>query len=440
MTSVLDADLRTVPQRGADVLPNPCLGRLRWESVEEPRDAILSDDKRRFDKIAPPITEQLPPQGNIMVVDDNSANLKLLEDMLRQHGYEVRVFPRDRLALAAADRQPPELILLDIDMPEMNGYEVCEQLKSSARLSGIPVIFLSALNAIEDKVKGFRAGGADYISKPFQFEEVQARVATHLKLRRAQQAEHYLLEMTLGCAVRTLWELVQLTSPALALRSSAVRSIVLWITKRMEIRDSWKYDIAATLCLLGCIGLPEEVFERAYCGEDLSPDEDRMFHAHPERAARLLLNIPRLEVVARIIRLQQRPEAEPSVMEQSRQGAHMLHLALELDRRVYRGVAYPDALAELRSSGRFDDCMLDALEGYSPTQAEFEVRRLPIRELRFGMVVEKDVLSKDGSLLILKEGTILTGTWIERLENFAKAGGGRELVGVRMPRLLARAS
>ena len=136
----------------------------------------------------PPLTEQALPRGNIMVVDDNPANLKLMEDMLRQHGYDVRSFPRGRLALAAADQEPPDLILLDINMPEMNGYEVCEHLKSSARLSDIPVIFLSALNAIEDKVKGFRSGGVDYISKPFQFEEVQARVETHVKLRRAQQA------------------------------------------------------------------------------------------------------------------------------------------------------------------------------------------------------------------------------------------------------------
>ena len=137
----------------------------------------------------PSVTEQGLLQGNIMVVDDNPANLKLLEDMLRHHGYEVRSFPRGRLALSAADQEPPDLILLDINMPEINGYEVCEQLKSSARLCGIPVIFLSALNETEDKVKGFRSGGVDYISKPFQFEEVQARVETHLKLRRAQQAE-----------------------------------------------------------------------------------------------------------------------------------------------------------------------------------------------------------------------------------------------------------
>jgi CheY-like chemotaxis protein len=382
----------------------------------------------------PPLTKQALPEGNIMVVDDNPANLKLLEDMLRQHGHEVRSFPRGPLALAAADYEPPDLILLDINMPGMNGYEVCERLKSSTRLADIPVIFISALTAIEDKVAGFRSGGVDYVSKPFQFEEVSARVETHLKLRRAQQAEHDLLERTLSGVVETLWELVQLTSPVLALRSRAIRDIVLWIAKRMGITYPWQYELAATLCLVGCIALPDEVFERAYCGEHLSPDEDRMFHAHPERGARLLAKIPRLEVVAEMIRGQQRSALQPSVTEQSGQGAHMLHLALELDRRIYRGVPSISALAELRLLGRFDGRMLDALKSYSPAPAEFEVRLLPIRELRIGMVLERDVLSKGGNL-VLKEGTILTDTWIERLENFAKARGADGLVDVRVPRL-----
>jgi DNA-binding response OmpR family regulator len=135
-----------------------------------------------------PVEEQaLAQDARIMIVDDNPANLKLLEDMLRQQGYEVQAFPRGRLALAAANEEPPELILLDINMPEMNGYQVCEQLKANPRLSGIPVIFLSVLTATEDKVKGFRSGGVDYISKPFQFEEVHARVDAHLKLHELRK-------------------------------------------------------------------------------------------------------------------------------------------------------------------------------------------------------------------------------------------------------------
>ena len=123
-----------------------------------------------------------------MVIDDQPANLKLLEEMLQRQGYAVRSFPRGRLALAAAAQRPPDLILLDITMPEMSGFEVCERLKSDEKLARIPVIFLSALNEKEDKVRAFQAGGVDYITKPFQFDEVQARVETHLALHRLQAA------------------------------------------------------------------------------------------------------------------------------------------------------------------------------------------------------------------------------------------------------------
>ena len=147
--------------------------------------------------------------SDIMIVDDNPANLRLLEDMLLQQGHEVRSFPRGRLALAAALRNPPDLILLDINMPEMNGYEVCEQLKSTREVSDIPVIFLSALNETQDKVKAFRSGAVDYISKPFQFEEVHARVETHLKLhelRRALKLHNERLEETVAARTRELAE------------------------------------------------------------------------------------------------------------------------------------------------------------------------------------------------------------------------------------------
>src|SRR6202035_4323538 len=268
-------------------------------------------------------------QASIMVVDDQPANLRLMENMLKQQGYGVRSFPRGRMALAAAGQQVPDLILLDITMPDMNGYQVCERLKSDPRLAGIPVIFLSALDATEDKVKAFRAGGVDYVSKPFQFEEVQARVETHLKLRRAQQTERDLLEKTLNGVVSGLCELVQITSPVLALRSRAIRDMVLWVTREMGLDNPWQYEIAATLCLVGCITLPDDVFERCYAGENPSSDEERMFRAHPETAARQLLNIPRLEAVAEMIRNQQAPEGNPSASEPVIAGARMLHLALD---------------------------------------------------------------------------------------------------------------
>src|SRR5687768_15194517 len=106
--------------------------------------------------------------------------------MLKDRGYKVRPVPGGKLALLSAGRDPPDLILLDINMPEMNGYEVCEHLKADERLKGIPVIFISALSEQLDKVKAFATGGVDYITKPFQMEELHARVKTHLTLRRLQ--------------------------------------------------------------------------------------------------------------------------------------------------------------------------------------------------------------------------------------------------------------
>ena len=127
-----------------------------------------------------------PESTSIMVVDDTSANLKLLQEMLRAKGYLVLTFIRGAMALKAAAKNPPDLILLDINMPEMNGFEVCKRLKADEVLKDIPVIFISALTETADKVKAFAVGGVDYITKPFQFEEVNARVETHLRLRRLQ--------------------------------------------------------------------------------------------------------------------------------------------------------------------------------------------------------------------------------------------------------------
>ena len=124
-----------------------------------------------------------PEIANILVVDDTPANLQLLAGMLKDRGYKVRPVTSGRMALRAAKRETPDLVLLDVNMPEMNGFEVCAEMKADSELRAVPIIFISALHEAADKVKAFQAGGVDYITKPFQFEEVQARVDTHLKLR-----------------------------------------------------------------------------------------------------------------------------------------------------------------------------------------------------------------------------------------------------------------
>lgn len=122
--------------------------------------------------------------ATILVVDDMPANLHLLAGMLKQEGYHVRVAPNASMALKSIENNQPDLMLVDITMPGMNGYELCKIIKDDPRWSSIPVIFISALNASLDKVRAFEVGGVDYVAKPFDFHEVQARVATHLELAR----------------------------------------------------------------------------------------------------------------------------------------------------------------------------------------------------------------------------------------------------------------
>lgn len=126
-------------------------------------------------------------QPSILVVDDTVENLRLLVGILGERGYEARPVTNGPDALVAAEHEPPDLILLDVTMPGMNGFEVCRALKSREALKDIPVIFLTALTDVQDKITGFAAGGVDFITKPFHVEEVVARVATQVGLRRARQ-------------------------------------------------------------------------------------------------------------------------------------------------------------------------------------------------------------------------------------------------------------
>jgi CheY-like chemotaxis protein len=374
------------------------------------------------------------PKSNIIVVDDQPANLKLLEDLLTQQGHAVRSFPRGRLALDAMARNTPDLILLDINMPEMNGFEVCKRLKADEKLAAIPVLFLSALNETKDKLNAFRSGGVDYITKPFQLEEVRARVETHLELHRARQRERDLLERTLNGAVKALSDLAHLTSPSLTERSGAVRSMVVHMVEQLRLPDPWQYELASILCLIGCITLPSDAFEHAYVGDNASSEEQQMYRAHPDVGFQLISRIPRLENVAEMIRLQQVETSNWASNDVAERGSRMLKTAQELDRRTLRGIPFQTACDQLRAApGKYPTTLLESLKDYSPNRVHFEVKRLAAPQLLPGMILEDDVVTDDGSLTVISKGTTLTVTLVERVRNFARTRGVREPIQVRAP-------
>jgi signal transduction histidine kinase len=136
------------------------------------------------------VSEQHIP--NVLIVDDVPANLKILSDILESEGYKVRPVLNGVLALQVAEKAKPDIILLDIMMPDCDGFEVCRRLKENKNLNDVPIIFISALNETNDIVKALNSGGVDYITKPLKAEEVKARVATHLKLYLQSKELHEL--------------------------------------------------------------------------------------------------------------------------------------------------------------------------------------------------------------------------------------------------------
>jgi len=140
--------------------------------------------------------EQKASQGKILLVDDNADNLDLLSKILSKNGYEVGATTSGLFAIQSIVQEKPDLILLDIRMPGINGYEICRRIRKDPSCLEIPIIFISALSETTDKIRAFEVGGVDYITKPFQTEEVLARVKTHTSLLRMRKhLEQHVLEL-----------------------------------------------------------------------------------------------------------------------------------------------------------------------------------------------------------------------------------------------------
>jgi two-component system, sensor histidine kinase and response regulator len=133
------------------------------------------------------IQSAAPSKGDILIVDDLKENLDILNSVLCEEGYQVRSMMNGQAALDSAQETPPDLILLDIRMPEMDGYETCSVLKKDPRTKHVPVVFISAISDVNSKIKGLQAGAIDYITKPFEIEVLLARVDIYLTIQNLQK-------------------------------------------------------------------------------------------------------------------------------------------------------------------------------------------------------------------------------------------------------------
>ena len=216
-------------------------------------------------------TKENPPQSfRILLVDDQVENLQILTDILESKGHEVLPVMSGKLAIATAEENPPDLVLLDVMMPEMDGFEVCRRLKAHPALNHIPIIFVSGLNDTAHKLGGFQAGGVDYITKPFHIEEVLARVETHLTLQRMR---HELARYNLY-----LEDLVQKKVQEI---SDSQLATILALSKLAESRDDVTGEHIERTRMF-CKIIAEELRNHSQYPEEVSESFiETIFHAAP---------------------------------------------------------------------------------------------------------------------------------------------------------------
>ncbi len=217
-------------------------------------------------------------KGKILVVDDTPASLRLLTDILKAEGYEVRSAISGELALHAATSNPPELVLLDIRMPGMDGYQVCRHLKAQPATSHVPVIFVSAVSETDEKVQGFEIGAVDFVTKPYHHDELLARVHTHLELNRLRNHLEDLVEertaelresekklrTNLLDSITALAAIVEMRDPYTAGHQRRVAQLAIAIAKELQLPEEQVEGIhmAGVVHDVGKIRVPAEILTK----------------------------------------------------------------------------------------------------------------------------------------------------------------------------------
>lgn len=253
-------------------------------------------------------------KGKILAVDDTPASLKLLTDLLKAEGYDVRSAISGEVALHSAINNPPELVLLDIRMPEMNGFEVCRRLKAQFETREVPVIFVSAISETDEKVLGFELGAVDFVTKPYQREELLARVRTHLELNRLRNHLEELvkertdelrqseknLRASLLDSITALAATVEMRDPYTAGHQRRVAQLAIAIADKLQLpaEQIEGIHLASVVHDVGKIRVPAEILSKPGLLNEL---EFRIIKEHPQNGYEILKTIELPWPVARIV-------------------------------------------------------------------------------------------------------------------------------------------
>jgi response regulator RpfG family c-di-GMP phosphodiesterase len=370
----------------------------------------------------------------ILCVDDEPRVLDGLENHLAMD-YEVHLATSGLEGLRLLQSHGPfAVVISDMRMPVMDGATFLARVRQ-----GWPEttrLLLTGHAELESAVAAVNKGNIfRFLHKPCPPAELLATVQEAVGQHERVLGERELLQNTLNGAVSVLAEVMSLTTPSAFARAGALQAYVLHCCAKLGVNDTWQYELAATLCQLGCITLPPSALDKLYAGQDLDAHETEMLDGHPAVGQRLLERIPRLELVARMIGQQQSPLPWSGKLPENDEevvvlGSNLLAVALAIDELAAGGASPRSALQRVAQSK--NPQLVGLLEDFSPSALAEHVQTCTLAELRTFMVLDQDVVSKPGNVLVRK-GTKLSVALLERLRNFARGVGIVEPVRVRVP-------
>jgi response regulator RpfG family c-di-GMP phosphodiesterase len=320
----------------------------------------------------------------------------------------------------------------------MNGIQFLSKVKERAPDS--VRMMLTGNTDLETAVDAVNEGNIfRFLTKPCPPERLASMLDAGIQQYRLVVAERELLEKTLKGSVKVLTEILGMVNPAAFSRASRITRYVKHIVEQLGLSRLWQFEMAAMLSQIGCVTVPPDVLDKVYAKQPLSEEEGKMYSSHPSVGGGLLVNIPRLEPIARMIEGQQKPFRDYPVPDSMMReeattalGSQILKAALDFDELVVQGASARAALSRLRSRDNgYNPEVLDALEHLPAAEPTEVVRTVGTGELRANMVADEDIRANTGLLLVSK-GQEITEPVLIRLRNFSRGVGVVEPFRVRV--------
>ena len=387
-----------------------------------------------------------PAEQTVLIVDDSESALQSIEALLVPLGHRILIARNGQEALEIARSEAPDMMLLDVMMPGMNGFEVCQAIRADPDTQDLPVVMVTALQDRESRITGLNVGADDFLSKPVDRLELRTRVRATLRADRyRRQLEQRKQQMATWRGTNALMtDLLSMAEPTIFGQAQRLERMAGEMGEALNYSPLWELEVAALLCQVGRVTVPSEVNALADAPHKLNSKEKRLLQNVPDVGAALIGHLPGFENISEIVAYQDKRfdgtghPADRTSGKGIPLGSRIIRLLMDILRLEDGGLNRRAAISQCRDMlGHHDPELLDlAVELFGAGEGSEEL--LPLRDLRPGMITRSSIMDSTGRVMVAP-GLELTAPLLKSLENFHARVGLVEPFEVQVPKRQALA-